>query len=130
MDFVFTIAVGENQDIEGTKGSWVCLSPLETAHALLIRIADACTLGADTDELQLWRRLLLSSTFAFERIDNADDRYWRSLGNNVAPTPPFVRPSKPEWLNMENERRTEPTFKHGARGRYNFASKKVPATRA
>jgi hypothetical protein len=74
-----TVAVGTAEDVLTTKGSWLLLSPLELVHALLLSAAEACTLGVDHAELKQWRRLILGTTFAFEAIDNADDRHWRSV---------------------------------------------------
>ena len=81
---VFTIATSEEQNMDQTKGSWFALSPLEMIHALLIRVGEACTSGAEHTELLQWRKLLLRCTFAFEKISNEDSRYWRSLVHMTA----------------------------------------------
>ncbi len=78
---VFVIAIGDDcEEVEKTKGSMICLSPLEMVHALFLRVADAIDSGADQSELRMWRKLMLTSVFAFEKIPNEEQRRWRHEG--------------------------------------------------
>jgi hypothetical protein len=73
------VAVSTGQDVLASKGNLVSLSPLELAHALILRIGEEITAGADNARLKAWRQMVLTCTIAFETMDSNDDRHWRSV---------------------------------------------------
>jgi hypothetical protein len=58
------------------KGSLMRLSPEETQHALVLKIAERIEGGADAEELAAWKRCLLSASGRFVRAETFDDQYF------------------------------------------------------
>ena len=142
---VFVIAVGSNQDIEKSKGSLLCLSPLEMVHALVLRVAEVIDCGAGLSEFRKWRKLVLTANFAFEKITNGEDRRWRHEGPLIADSP--ATGATPCLLkHTHTHRGTPPEFcsrifagqlenrirRHSCplRGRCSCASRRAPGTLA
>ena len=54
------------------------VSAQEIVHAFVFGVRDAIDRGASDDELSLWKRAMLTTTFAFEEIVTVDALYWRA----------------------------------------------------
>lgn len=58
------------------KGGLLRLSPEETQHALILKVARRIEEGAEQDELDEWKKIMLSATGRFIRADTFDDQYF------------------------------------------------------
>jgi hypothetical protein len=58
------------------RGSLMRLSPEEMQHALILKVAQRITAGADEEELLVWKRCMLSATGRFVRADTYDEQYF------------------------------------------------------
>ncbi len=74
------VAVSEGFLPLNHKGSWLSMSPEEVAHAMLFAVADAVRKeSGNTEYLNAWKRCLLSTTFTFKLLPNAEARTWYAL---------------------------------------------------
>jgi hypothetical protein len=75
---VVVIAAHPGLNVVATAGDLVRVSPQETVHAFILACAAACRAGAGLDELERWRKAMLTATFRFESILTVDALYWRA----------------------------------------------------
>ena len=75
----FHVALGEGDDPESMFGTLLSLSPLEPLHALAFAVDEHTAAGMDDEQFRTRRSLMLSVTVCFERIENVEKRFWRSL---------------------------------------------------
>ena len=62
------------------KGSWKSMSPEEIAHAMLFAVSDAVkNESGNLEFLNNWKRCMLSTTFTFKLLPNAEARTWYAL---------------------------------------------------
>ena len=73
------VAVDQDEDPMKMKGSLERISPEEIEHALLLRIADRISQGADEDELRAWLLVALTVTIEFRLKPNSLDRVWEAV---------------------------------------------------
>jgi hypothetical protein len=77
--WTFHIAVeSADYDVLGNKGKLFRISPEETAHALLLRMAQDLGDPNINDVLLRWRHVCLTVPFIFERVPKHEDVLWKS----------------------------------------------------
>ena len=77
--------VGEFSPVNSEyRGNLKSTSPEEARHALILAIHRDIESGASTDDLLLWRKLILSTVTTFTVYETEDDLFWAATNHREA----------------------------------------------
>lgn len=85
IDVLHIGVVGEFSPVNAEcRGNLKSTSPEEARHALILAIHRDIESGASTDDLLLWRKLILSTVTTFTVYETEDDLFWAATNHREA----------------------------------------------